>query len=282
MTDSVLIVGHGSRDLNGNIEIEQFVDRLRIEQPDWRIELCFIEFADILIAEGLARAAQDAQRVIVVPLILNAAGHVKMEIPAHIEHARTQFPHCEFVYAPQLSACDEILNILKRNLKKGLQALDMPDPTTTGVVLLGRGASDRQANGEVAKMARWLQEDSRHERVDIAFTGITYPRLEKVIQSQIQLGMMQVVVLPYYLFTGTLMARIKRQVARLRLQYPNVHFYCGDYFGFEPEIFELVGKRVTQIDKPQFKMPCDGCKFRQFAQDHGQGHDHSHENIQSH
>ena len=40
--------------------------------------------------------------------------------------------------------------------------------------------------------------------VVIAFTGITYPRLERVVQRQVLLGMTQIVVLPYYLFTGTL------------------------------------------------------------------------------
>lgn len=274
MTDTVLIVGHGSRDRNGNIEIERFVEQLRAQHTHWRIELCFIEFAEVLIDDGLARAALDAERVIVVPLILNAAGHVKMEIPEHIERARQAYLHCEFTYAPHLGACDEILQILKRNLNSGMQALDMPDPSTTGIVVLGRGASDRQANGEVAKMARWLQEDTRHELVDIAFTGITYPRLEKVVQRQIQLGMMQVVVLPYYLFTGTLMERIHRQVARLQQQYPHVQFYCGHYFGFEPEVFDLVTERVAQVDEPRFKMPCDGCKYREFAHDHGHGHSH--------
>ena len=34
------------------------------------------------------------------------------------------------------------------------------------------------------------------------------------------LGMKQVVVLPYYLFTGTLMQHIARQVDHLRQQYP--------------------------------------------------------------
>ena len=36
----------------------------------------------------------------------------------------------------------------------------MPDPQTTGVILLGRGSSDAGANGELAKMARWLFEDN--------------------------------------------------------------------------------------------------------------------------
>jgi sirohydrochlorin ferrochelatase len=46
---------------------------------------------------------------------------------------------------------------LKRQLRRAMAALDMPDPTTTGVVLLGRGSSDRGANGDMAKMARWLR-----------------------------------------------------------------------------------------------------------------------------
>ena len=57
-------------------------------------------------------------------------------------------------------------------------------------------------------MARWLMEETDHELVDWPFTGITWPRLERAVQRQVMLGMKQVVVLPYYLFTGTLMQRI--------------------------------------------------------------------------
>jgi sirohydrochlorin cobaltochelatase len=276
MTDTILLVGHGSRDVKGNQEIENFTQRWRERQPSRRIELCFIEFSDVLVEEGLALAARGSARVVVVPLILNAAGHVKMEIPEHIEHARLQFPECEFLYTPHLGACDEILAILKRGLGNAMQALDMPDPSTTGVVLLGRGASDRQANGEVAKMARWLQEGSRHELVDIAFTGITYPRLERVVQRHIQLGMMQISVLPYYLFTGTLMERIKRQVQHLQVQYPQIRFHCGHYFGDEPEIMALVERHISAALNHELPvlMPCDGCKFREIAHDHGHAHDH--------
>jgi sirohydrochlorin cobaltochelatase len=60
----------------------------------------------------------------------------------------------------------------------------MPDPQTTGVILLGRGSSDAGANGELAKMARWIFEDNDHELVDLAFTGVTWPRLETVVQRQ--------------------------------------------------------------------------------------------------
>jgi len=254
MNSTILLVGHGSRNSAGNQEIEQFTQQWRESNPQWNIELCFIEFSDALLDNTLEKVGKQAQRVIVIPLILNAAGHVKEEIPEYIDHAREKFPQCEFVYAPHLGACEDILQILRRRLSLGMKALDMPDPSTTGVILLGRGSSDMHANGEVAKMARWLQEDcfnrnAQHALVDIAFTGITYPRLERVVQRHIQLGMMQIVILPYYLFTGVLVERIQRQVEHLQKQNPQVRFHCGSYFGFEPEIFSLLNQRATAMEE---------------------------------
>jgi len=277
LSETILLIGHGSRNAEGNREIEAFAELWRKRQPQWRIEVCFIEFADVLLDGGLDRAARNASRVIVVPLILNAAGHVKMEAPEHIAQARLRHPDTEFLYVPNLGADDRILKILKRNLNKAMSALDMPDPKNTGVIILGRGSSDRAANGEVAKMARWLLEETHHELVDIAFTGITFPRLEAVVQRQVKLGMMQIAVLPYYLFTGTLIERIGRQIEHLRLQYPQVRFASGSYFGFEDEIFQLLDERVQAVQSGSTQsatMPCDGCKYREFAEEHGDHHHH--------
>lgn len=282
MKESILLVGHGSRDPGGNREIEAFAQLWRERQPDWRIQVCFIEFADLLVKEGLALATRDADRVIVVPLILNAAGHVKMELPEYIQAARASFPHTEFIYVPHLGAEGTLLNVLKRRLRQAMDDLDRPDPQTTGVILLGRGSSDPMANGEVAKMARWLFEASEHDLVDIAFTGVTYPRLERVVQRQSLLAMTQIAVLPYYLFTGTLMERIKRQVEHLRRQYPRLRFARGEYFGFEEEVFDLLEQRVREGQEGTGIMPCDGCKYREMARDEGAGHHHGHHHVQVH
>ncbi len=280
MNETILLVGHGSRAANGNREIEHFAQLWRARQPAWRIEVCFIEFAEVLLDAGLTTAALDAQRVIVVPLILNAAGHAKMEIPAHIAAARLRHPATEFLYARHLGAVEPVLHILERYLRRAMLALDAPDPKTTGVILLGRGSSDRIANGEVAKMARWLHEETGHDLVDIAFTGITHPRLETVVQRHSRIGMSQIVVLPYYLFTGTLIERIQRQVTHLRRQYPQIRFGLSGYFGFEEEIFSLLNERVhaargDSTAPVKHMMECDGCKYRDLAEEHAQHHVHA-------
>jgi len=89
---TLLLAGHGSRKTEGNAEIERFAEQWRAKHPDWRIEVCFIEHAEVLLNDGLDRATQGARRVLLIPFILNAAGHVKMELPAALEAARLRHP----------------------------------------------------------------------------------------------------------------------------------------------------------------------------------------------
>ena len=273
---TLLLAGHGSRKREGNDEIEKFAALWRETHADWRIEVCFIEHADVLLNDGLDRAAKGAQRVILIPFILNAAGHVKMELPAALEAARTRHPEVEFVVTRHLGMGREILLVLQGQLDRLMKALHVPDPQNTGVILLGRGSSDAGANGELARMARWIFEDNEHELVDLAFTGVTWPRLEVVVQRQVKLGMMQICIVPVYLFTGVLIERINAQVERLRQQYPQIAFALGSHFGFDKGIFELLDSKVSRGDQPiGGLLECDGCKYREAAEAEHL-HDHSH------
>ena len=284
--DTILLVGHGSREASGNAEILLFAERWRARHPDWRIEVGFIEFADPLLDPALNHAARNSGRVLVLPLILNAAGHVRQDIPSAIQRARKRHPDVQFLYAPHLAVSDPLLRILKRFLRQAMLQLDVPDPRTTGVILLGRGSSDRLANGDVARMARWLWEIGDHERVDLAFTGVTFPRLEKVVRDQVALGMMQIVVMPYYLFTGTLIKRIGRQMENLAAQYPQVRFAHTSYFGFEPEIARMLDERVHALKQGVGAIDLDRLMrpdpFRESEGHHHHHHHHGHGHHQGH
>ena len=272
----VLLVGHGSRNRAGNEEIEEFARQWCAMHLDWQIDVCFIEYADVLVDEGIDRAAQRARRVVVVPLILNAAGHVNVELPEAVDEARQRHPGVEFILTRHLGMNREIFQVLQMRLTKLMKSLDSPDPQTTGVVLLGRGSSDADANGELARMARWVFEGNDHELVDLAFTGITWPRLERVVQRQALLGMKQICIIPVYLFTGVLIERIKAQTERLKQQYPHIAFALGKHFGFEHEIFDLLDARAAENEQTATSMlECDGCKYREVAQAEHL-HDHSH------
>ncbi|CAL96146.1 sirohydrochlorin chelatase [Azoarcus olearius] len=300
---TLLLIGHGSRNREGNKEILHFAAQWRERHPAWRIEVCFIEHAEVLLDEGLDRAARAARNVVAIPFILNAAGHVKMELPAAIERARARHPGVGFSCVRHLGMGREIFAVLQGQLERLMKSLAMPDPQTTGVILLGRGSSDAGANGELAKMARWIFEEGDHELVDLAFTSITWPRLETVVQRQVKLGMAQICIVPVYLFTGVLIERIQAQVERLQRQYPQIAFALGSHFGFDNGVFDLLDARVSGIDCAEGPLlECDGCKYRLAAEaehlhdhshthvhddhgDHGhahQGHDHGHDGHHHH
>ena len=230
----------------------------------------------MLLNDGLDNAAKGAQRVVLIPFILYAAGHVKMVLTAAIEAARERHPNVEFVVTRHLGMGREIFDVLQKQLDRLMKALDVPDPQTTGVILLGRGSSDAGANGELARMARWIFEENDFDLVDLAFTGVTWPRLETVVQRQVKLGMTQICVIPVYLFTGVLIERINGQLARLKQQYPQVAFALGKHFGFEPEIFALLDRRAGDDQLAEGSLlECDGCKYREAAEAEHL-HDHSH------
>lgn len=293
---TILLIGHGSRGREGNKETINFAAQWRERHPEWRIEVCFIEHAEVLLDEGLDRAARNAKKVLAIPFILNAAGHVKMELPHALAEARQRHPEVEFLVTRHLGMGREILAVLQGQLDQQLKAMSVPDPMTTGVILLGRGSSDAGANGELAKMARWIFEDNDHELVDLAFTGVTWPRLETVVQRQVKLGMMQIAIVPVYLFTGVLIERIKEQVTRLQNQYPQVSFALGTHFGSDKGIFDLLDSKVNGDIEEGGMLECDGCKYREAAEeehlhDHSHtatgggcahGHDHQHEHGHSH
>ena len=273
---TTLLVGHGSRNRDGNKETLHFAAQWRERHPEWRIEVCFIEHAEVLLDEGLDRAARGARKVLVIPFILNAAGHVKMELPAALKRARERHPQVEFTVTRHIGMGREIFAVLQSQLDRLMKQLAVPDPMTTGVVLLGRGSSDVAANGELARMARWIFEANEHELVDLAFTGVTWPRLETVVQRQVRLGMMQICIIPVYLFTGVLIERIKAQVERLQRQYPQVAFGLGSHFGFDKGIFDLLDDKVCGEAPAGGMLECDGCKYRELAEaEHLHEHGHT-------
>jgi len=273
---TILLVGHGSRGSKGNTETQDFAAQWRARHPDWRIELCFIEHAEILLDEGLDRAAQNAHQVRVIPFILNAAGHVKLDLPNAVASARLRHPEVEFVITRHLGMGRDIFTVLQKQLDQQMKSLAMPDPQTTSVILLGRGSSDAGANGELARMARWLFEANDHELLDLAFTGITWPRLETVVQRHIRLGMTQIIIVPVYLFNGVLIERIHEQVARIKIQHPQIAFALGVHFGFAPGISALLDRRAIGGEHTESDLlECDGCQYREAAEE-AHRHDHHH------
>jgi len=257
---ALLIAGHGSRHQAGIAEFFALVDRVRALAPDLPVGCGFIELApppvSVAAADLVAAGACD---IVVVPLMLLAAGHTKNDIPALIARARLEHPGVRFRYARDLGVNPDLLAILDERLDAVVVAEERSD---TAVLLVGRGSSDPDANADVFKVARLLHEGRPFQMVETCFIGITDPRLPEGLERCRRLGARRIVALPYFLFTGILEERIHAQCASFAQVHPEVEVRVAGYLGPEDRIARLVLARYREAIDGDPRMNCDTCIHR--------------------
>jgi sirohydrochlorin cobaltochelatase len=226
-----LLIGHGSRDAQGNDEFLAFVQQLRRIQPNQHFESCFLELAE-----------------------------------------------------PNIGLHPQLIELLAERFFEQAPSLTAEQLRDTAIVLMGRGSSDADANGDVYKIARQLWERTDVRTVEVCFTGVTSPRFEEGIHRAMALGAKRIVVVPYFLFNGILMKRMIENLERTQLENPQVEMTMAAYFGIHPYLLDIVLNRGEEVLTGTALMNCDLCKYRKLAQqEHGHSHhDHTHAGDPTH
>ncbi|WP_244280826.1 sirohydrochlorin chelatase [Paenibacillus jilunlii] len=126
---TVLLVGHGSRVEEGNEELRNFTRALAARKPELAVETCFIELSAPSISEGIDKCVLGgAGTVYVVPIILFAAGHSKLDIPLALDQAKLKYPGVEFVYGRPLGVQERAVEILLDRIAGAVpQPVQIPD-----------------------------------------------------------------------------------------------------------------------------------------------------------
>ena len=240
MSQALYLVGHGSRDRQGVAEFLGFVERVKAAAGDRMVEHGFIELAEPDVLTGLdACVARGADQILVLPIMLLAANHAKVEIPSIIAEARERHPGVTFTYGRPLGV-DPLMVAALHDRFTEVEAAHGPfDRGETAFVLVGRGCSDADANSDVAKLARMVAERELLQLVDVCYTAVTFPNLHTVVRRFARLGVRRVVVQPYLLFTGVLVKLIERWVAELKAEFPEIAIHQGRYLGDHPNVPQL-------------------------------------------
>lgn len=292
----LLVVGHGTTAAEGVAEFGTLVDAVRAK-VDRDVEGGFLELAPPPIQDAVNRlVAQGHTAVDVVPLVLVAAGHSKGDIPAALERERRRHPGLSFRYARPLGPHPLLLEDLAERLAAVVDPALWPE---TAVVLVGRGATDPDANSEVAKVARLLQEGRGLGTVETSFVSLAEPGVPAALDRARRLGFARVAVLPYFLFAGVLPDRIVAQARAWAAEHPEQEVLTAGLIGPSPRLVELVLERAGELDGGDLRMNCDTCAYRVLlpgfedklgrpqtphdhpddpthSHDHGHGHHHHH------
>jgi len=257
---ALLIAGHGTRDEGGARELHTLAGRVRALDPGLRVASGFIELSPPPVAVAAANlVAAGARDVVVVPLMLLAAGHAKNDVPALLVRCRSEHPAVRFRYGRDLGLHPDLLAVVDDRLAA---AVPTAERQGTAVLLVGRGASDPDANADLAKLGRLLWEGRPWPLVEVCYAGITGPLVPEGLERCRLLGARRIVAMPYLLFGGRLEARIHTQCAEFAAAHPEVDVRVAGHLGPDERVARLALARYREAIDGDPRMNCDLCVHR--------------------
>ncbi len=259
----VMICGHGSRDPEACAQFARVVARIAERLPQWPVEMGYLEFARPVIREGLDRLrARGVDHVLAVPGMLFAAGHVKNDVPSVLNsYAHEHGMHIEM--GRDLGIDPLLLEAARDRIEAAMAAAEPSfSREQTLLLVVGRGTSDSDANGNVAKVTRMIWEGMGFPHAEVAYSGVAHPRTDAALERAVRLGFPHILVFPYFLFTGVLVRRIYDATDRIAAAHPGITFSKARYLDDHPNVVQAFLDRIHGIREGDTAMNCALCKYR--------------------
>jgi sirohydrochlorin cobaltochelatase len=273
--EGLLLVGHGSRSRAGRCEVLRLGELVAAGAGDTPVETGFLELSEPTAGAALDRlVTRGARSIAVVPLMLNAAGHAKSDVPAVVIEGRARHPGVSFHYGRALGIEHATLALARRRVAE-------VDGEGTPLLVVARGTSEPEANADAYRAARLLAEATRAPFVVTGFSGLTWPLVLDALEQCRLLGAQRIVVAAWYLCTGVLVDRIKADSASWAAR-TGISVSDAGHLGPDPSLVPLIQSRAAEAMAGAVTMSCDVCSYRapfpglelRVGQPVGVGHSH--------
>jgi sirohydrochlorin ferrochelatase len=189
-TPTLLAVAHGSRNPAARASVETLLAEVHRQRPGVTALGCYLDHSGPLLRDVVRTLAGPA---VAVPLLLTAAFHTGVDIPAQLAASPVPVEQADALGPDPL-----LLRALERRLaESGVSAGD-PD---TAVVLAAAGSSDQAAVSSVATLARRWAADGWWD-VTPAYASAATPSPAEAVAELRRRGAPRVAVASYLLSPG--------------------------------------------------------------------------------
>ncbi|PGM51042.1 sirohydrochlorin chelatase [Bacillus sp. AFS053548] len=237
MFDAVVYIGHGSRRQEGNQQFIHFIQSVIKEIPIQVQEYAFLELVDPTIQQSLEKIiVEGAINILVVPVLLFAAGHYKRDIPDEFNIILKRFRHVNITITEPFGIHKKMIQLVLKRVQAACGT------SNAAIILVGRGSSDPEPI-EMLKQIGNAVEARINVPVRTAFLTAGNPRLEDTINNMSK-EFQSIYVMPYLLFTGLLLEKIKR-----RISIENEKFYLCGNLQFDELMSQALIERIQEKGK---------------------------------
>ncbi|WUI04308.1 sirohydrochlorin chelatase [Spirillospora sp. NBC_00431] len=233
----MVAVAHGSRDPRAAATVTELADAVRARRPGVPVHASFLDHAAPApgrVLDGLARDGADT--AVVLPLLLTAAYHSKIDIPGVLNRVRGTHPRLRLRTAGTLGPHRLLMDALERRLT---EAGVRPGDPDTAVVLVSAGSSDVSANATIARLAReWRPRGWRG--VVPAYASAAGPAPAEAVAALLEAGAPRVAVASYFLAPGYFADKVRRETLAAGA------VAVSPVLGAAPEVADLVVHRYDE------------------------------------
>ena len=228
----MLLVGHGTRDSQG---VAEFLETARLVAelvPGVAVEPGFLELAEPPIGTALERLVErDVREIIVVPLLLFAAGHAKQDIPNEVATSAIRFPHLKIRQAEPLGCHEKILAASAERFQSVLPPGEFESAADVALIMVSRGTSDLSAIAEVRRFVQLRRQLTPVASAVTAFMAVAEPAVATELEAISRSSYGCVVVQPHLLFHGKLTSDLRAMVHSKQAERPAKRWLVADHLG---------------------------------------------------
>jgi sirohydrochlorin cobaltochelatase len=235
--------------------------------PNWPIEHGYLEFSNPVISAGLDKLReQGCNHILAIPGMLFAAMHAKNDIPS-VLNSYALLHNVKIEYGRDLGIDPKMINAAAARVNEAIDAANkQSEPISradTCLVVIGRGASDPDANSNISKVSRLLMEKTGLGWTEVGYSGVTFPLVQPCLEHVVKLNYKRIVVFPYFLFAGILIDRIYGFTDIVARANPNIHIIKANYLNDHPQVLATFAERANEILEGKNNMNCNMCKYRE-------------------
>jgi sirohydrochlorin cobaltochelatase len=262
---ALLTIAHGTRDPRGAEEMDVLLGLLR-ERIDAPVANAWLEdFVDPDPATAAGSLVQaGARRIVTLPFLVLGAGHAKTDVPEGLAEVRAAHPDVQLAHGRVLELQRGLFDLALARVEAARRAAGLDDerpPEDELLLVTGAGSSDPDANGDLAKAARYLAEMTGHRWVDVAYAGVTWPRADLALRRASAAGATRVTMFSWSLLAGLLEARVTGFAEEVSAE-TGLEVVDAGRFGPDPKVADAVVVRYLEAIEGDPRMNCDLCQYR--------------------
>ena len=264
----LLLVGHGTRSRQGEREFLEVAEQVARRLTGVCVEPACLELTEPTIQQGVSRLVErGARQIVVMPLLLFAAGHAKRDIPAAVEAAARELNVAQltFHYASHLGCDARIVQLSRQRFTESLQGRAEVSADRTCLLLIGRGSHDDSASAEMHHFAQLRAENSPVGGVAVAFLAMARPAVQDVLSQLAAQDWRRIVVQPHLLFHGELLDQLHERVAAAGTANPRQEWILTPYLAQGIAADHSVGERLVGAILHRFRQAAGEAAIRVVA-----------------